>query len=862
MMKVSLLLITLLTSVTSSFALKITERSQIKGHELEITEIDLSNKGISEFPMEILGCENLVSLHLSDNGIINIPLGLKDLINLKELNFSNNQGISYGDLGDVFAGAAFRLEILNLANCEIGFLPQEIGKLKTLKKLNISGNLLNNLPYSIIQLSKLEDLNAANNRIADMSWQVYQWWNLKALDVSDNPNLLTDKLLFSLSVCDGLDKLVMSHLKVIPNEFKNLNVIDLEIRNSHITTFNRLENSLPIKRLSFVKCTFQRPSKTAEIINDAVRPDFLSFNEIQTSDLHYFLGVNADSIDLRNNNLSDISALAGMKQLKWVDARGNNITESSINKLKTSRPDLELLIAEPVMPAFGVNPPIEKFVKKPTYKNVSATDDNELVLGRTAFTIEKNAFLDANGNPYNGEVQLAYTEYFSTTDIFLSGITMTSDSAGENLGFSSAGMFSLTAKDDAGNELTLDPEKPIDVAMQSSDANPDMNLYSLNEQGEWDFEGKDEIKEPFVLDQAKVDSAANSAFLNYMRRNIVVTQNRFIPIVEGDGDTRSFTIKFSELKTDKRMPPVFVDERECRVKRPTFGASRLSRAKLVYDGPIDSVKFYRKWFKKIRRKFTKSYSSFNRNNSFEWGLNYITGMDLTVDKNKDRLKLSFMYKDSLVSLPVVLQSKALNPKVRVKVFQRFFKSFNREKRKDEIAIKRRNRRASILVKREEIEIRNMARQREISRQKIYYENPDFMETNAAMSSVTRVFQMGGFGVWNCDQRQRMSSPRQLPREFVSDNGDRIKPSRGATPVYVIDYDLNGVFSFGDRNGAFYDKKSARTAIVVFFTATMVGVYQSWKNFSGNRKLNSQQIPMKLLDITDIEMGEFIGEIED
>lgn len=862
MMRVYLLLTTFLISVTSSFALKITELSQIKGNESEITEIDLTNHGLSEFPTEILGCSNLRSLNLSDNGIVNVPLELKSLENLKMLNLSGNQGISYGDLGDVFSAATFRLVELDLSNCEIGFLPQEIGKLKTLKKLNVAGNLLNNLPYSIIQLTKLEDLSVANNRIEDMSWQVYQWWNLRALDVSDNPALKTEELLFSLSVCDGLDKLVISHLKTIPNEFKNLKVADLEIRNSHITTFNRLESSVPIKRLSFVKCTFQRASKTAEIINDAVQPEFISFNEIDPSDLVHFLGIHTDSVDIRNNNLTDISALADIRQLKWIDARGNNINARSITKIQTDRPDLELLFAEPVMPAIGINPPIAKFVKKPTLKSVSAAENNEVILGRTAFSIEKNAFLDANGNPYKGEVQLAYTEYFSPTEVFLSGITMTSDSAGENLGFSSGGMFSLTASDDDGNELTLDPEKPIDVTMLSSDPSSDMNLYYLDENGQWDFRGKDEIEEPFRLDQSKIDAAADSAFLNYKRRNIIVTENRYLPYVVGDGDTRSFTIQFSELKTERGKKPVIVDETQCRVKRPTGAASYLSRTKLIYDGPIDSVKFYRKWFRKSKKDAQKGYNNFRKSNGFNWGINYYSKIDLTVDRDKDRMMLDFTYKDSAIRIPVVLASNASNPKARVKVFQRFFKTYNREKRKDQLATNRRNRRAVILVKKEELNIRNMARQREKSRQRAVIYSDNYLSLTANESSVARGFQMSGFGVWNCDQRSRMASPAALPTEFVAEDGQRILIGDDHDmPVYVIDYDKNGVLSFSDKDNAFYDKKAKRMAIVVFFSATVVGIYKSWKKVTNKISPNSRSLTVKVMDVTDMETGEFVGEIE-
>src|SRR5690606_26700805 len=118
-------------------------------NESEITEIDFSNKGLSEFPKEILKCKNLVSLNLADNGIIRLPIALAQFKHLESLNLSGNQSLSFVDLDELFKNAAFQLNELSLNDCELGFLPQEIGRQKQLKKLEVRGNILNNLPYPI-----------------------------------------------------------------------------------------------------------------------------------------------------------------------------------------------------------------------------------------------------------------------------------------------------------------------------------------------------------------------------------------------------------------------------------------------------------------------------------------------------------------------------------------------------------------------------------------------------------------------------------------------------------------------------------------------------------------------------------------
>lgn len=557
----SLIFISLIFTLVNASAYEITDLKSIKGHEHEITKIKYDNRGISEFPKEILTCPNLVELSLANNGIINLPIELGNLGDLKVLNLSGNQGLSFVDLDELLEKAKFKLETLNLDNCEMGFIPQQIGRQKSLKNLHLAGNLLNNLPYPIIQLTKLEVVDISNNRIEDISWQVHQWWNLKDLNVRNNPSLKLNELIFSLSVKDGMRKLEFSHAKELPHEFQDLEVDELLIYDSYLPQFPRVETSKPIKRLSFINCTFGRSPKIVTNINDYARPQFLRLNGLKLPELANFLTISVDSVDIKNNQLKDIRVLAGHRNLKWIDARDNAINELSINTFKNSRPDIRLVLSESVAEFKGVNPPIPELAPKAITKKIKGDSENIIMLGRTMFEIPENTFMDENRQIYTGPVNLSYTEYVSTTSIFLSGITMTSDSANENLMFSSAGMFSLNATDNQGKELQMNPEKQIQVDMLSSSPETNMNLYVLDENGVWVYKGKDEITEPFKIDMAKVDSAANEAFLNYTRKNIIVTENRFVPHVKKNSETQSFSLRFQELITERGRKGVIQDNK-------------------------------------------------------------------------------------------------------------------------------------------------------------------------------------------------------------------------------------------------------------------------------------------------------------
>ena len=328
-MRFNLFIVAFLLLPLYSNALTITDRSKLQDNLLTVTVIDLSNSGLSTFPMEILKCKNLVRLNLSDNGIINIPAELSQLKQLKEITFSGNQGLSYVDLDKLLELAEFQLTKLDVSDCELGFIPNQIGRQKQLEQLNVSGNLLSNLPFAIIQLSQLEVLNVSNNWIENLAWQVAKMWDLRELDVSANPDLEMEELMLNLSMGNALDKLIISDLIELPRSLKDLDVKELEIRNSRINQFLRTEYSSPIQRLSFVNCSFTNAEKVVETINDHVTPNFIRLTGIGRSDLAFFLKVKTDSVDIRNNGLTDIRRLAGVRQLKWVDARGNMISESS-----------------------------------------------------------------------------------------------------------------------------------------------------------------------------------------------------------------------------------------------------------------------------------------------------------------------------------------------------------------------------------------------------------------------------------------------------------------------------------------------------------------------------------------------------
>ncbi|MBK9191531.1 MAG: leucine-rich repeat domain-containing protein [Crocinitomicaceae bacterium] len=498
-MKSIITAVILLTAFSPAYSIYVSDISEINGNEAIIIYINFSNKGLTEVPDQVFKCKNLVSLNLSNNGIVNIPGEFSELSALKKLDLSMNRGLNPMDLDKVFENAKFRLTDLTLHKCNLLYVPSSLNRQAGLKNLDISFNRLTSLPYTFMELSNLEKINVSSNKLRNISWVVNYWWSLKAIDFSDNEGLQASSVLSILSYFDQLDEITLSNLDFFPKEFSLLNVHRLIIKNSSVNNFVRTNLSTKIDQLYFENCQFEKPSAVVEVLNDFVKPDFVHFSKMNPLSLTEFLNLKADSISLYQLGELDIRPLSGISELKWLDVRGNKIEKSSLNEFKNRRPDVKLMFKEPVKKDSGVHPPIPEFVSKPTVVNMTAGIDQDIEIGRSEFSIPAEGILDENGNIYNGPVKLEYREFVTPAEILLSGITMTSDKDDETFLFSSGGMFELNASDVNGNALFVNPEQPVQVEMYSNSIDPEMEIFTLNENGDWDVIGNDSILNPICF---------------------------------------------------------------------------------------------------------------------------------------------------------------------------------------------------------------------------------------------------------------------------------------------------------------------------------------------------------------------------
>ncbi|GAB5416122.1 MAG: hypothetical protein Crog4KO_12930 [Crocinitomicaceae bacterium] len=116
-----------------------------------------------------------------------------------------------------------------------------------------------------------------------------------------------------------------------------------------------------------------------------------------------------------------------------------------------------------------------------------STADTIFAPSGSTILFEANSFVDADGNPIKGKVEVEWQEFHTIGDIIASGIPMKYDSAGVAYDLESGGMFTIAANYD-GAPAEVAPGKSVDVNLASLQDTPCYNFYELDEKsGNWDF---------------------------------------------------------------------------------------------------------------------------------------------------------------------------------------------------------------------------------------------------------------------------------------------------------------------------------------------------------------------------------------
>lgn len=405
----------------------------------------------------------------------------------------------------------------------------------------------------------------------------------------------------------------------------------------------------------------------------------------------------------------------------------------------------------------AVHPPIDGIDVPYEIFNVTAGTAEQLT-SQNGSTIEipENAFVDANGNPVSGAIEIRYREFHDPVDFFLSGIPMVYDSAGSQYTFESAGMLEILAYKD-GVPVHIDEEAPVSVEMVSHQQGNQFNIYELDDKtGQWEFVYKDTAdgSDNYLTDvDDMLKKSTPKEVGNVLNKELktakkaIASIQKVLPPAPQKANKKRFNIKidydakeFPELVAYDGVLFEITDDND------NFDAS-LAEQEWEYVSVKKKSSKVTLMFRRGREKH-----SFITEPVFE-GKNYSEAMNLFEEKNASYLEQLKAREKEEATAEKQLKYLAL-------------KMDKDRKADDELAAMRRKAR---------------------------------LESLGTESTVRRTFVINGFGIWNSDCPLSLPQGRMLAAKFVDGKGDSIT----LASVYLVEQNKNAMFKiYNDRYPVF------------------------------------------------------------
>jgi Leucine-rich repeat (LRR) protein len=310
---------------------------KIKGMKIE--RLDFSDSGLFGIDEKIGDIKSLKAIDFSGNDIKYLPQSLANL-SLLAVDLSENQHLDTGKIFKQLLAQQY-LESLRLGQCELSYISEDIGVLKSLKQLDLSGNILKSLPQSIGNLILLEDLNLGMvnlgfrmNLLTSLPATFSNLTHLKRLDLSSNQLGLLPIGIEKLEKLEYID-LRQNQLRDFPSSLtkcKSLRYLNLN-GNNLISIPEDIGGLAELEELRLDNNFFNRFDKKIKTVPESIgkltklkvltlRDNVIESIPSSIGNLHKIV-----FLDLRDNLLSSLpESICSLHNLRYLDLKTNELT--------------------------------------------------------------------------------------------------------------------------------------------------------------------------------------------------------------------------------------------------------------------------------------------------------------------------------------------------------------------------------------------------------------------------------------------------------------------------------------------------------------------------------------------------------
>jgi hypothetical protein len=450
-----------------------------------------------------------------------------------------------------------------------------------------------------------------------------------------------------------------------------------------------------------------------------------------------------------------------VREISTQTVNSDSIALSSFYKTEESKP----CIAPPIK---GLNIPYTSF-------KVNAEKGATLNFKTgSKLTVPKNAFVDENGKPVIGDVELRYREFHDAADFFVSGIPMTYDSAGVKYQFESAGMMEMLAYQN-GKEVNMAPGKSINIELSSEYKGTEYNLYKLDTvKNNWSCLGKDKVEKKYSKEVASGTGDFNGNDIDEDGSVLKVQETPAFKTIE----TKKAEAKVVKENQIAELPKLLPEP-----KKP----AKVDKNKYVANLDLDLKDFPEfTVYKDVQWELGSENKGLNETMfstliKTEWD-------DVVLKEGSKKGENYFM---TLKKGSKKIENLIVYPVFEGKSYETAMKNFQEKFSKYESALEKRRVNEKKIEEEYEAKILALKKQQEELEAKWKKEMDDKLASMSTEEKVMRIFRISSFGVFNCDNPS--AYPHGVSCNATLSNDKNVKLM--CYDVYLVDRHKNGLFTF-------------------------------------------------------------------